>query len=315
MPDWLRRVTAAEEPAAAEEQLLPPMVEEVRPEMPGWLRRLQGKEVPLAETAREPVKVEEPEWLERVRASAPPEEMPPAPEEMEIPDWLRAQAAAMPIMETYKPEPMAPMEIAAPELAAEAEMPDRMGEPVAQLAEVPAPIEPVVAEEAAELPEWIREIAPEGVEPALEPAEIPEWLQAAQPSAEEGEPIAAPVGEEGLAPAQIPAWLETLRPIEEEEAEEMAASMERAEVETSGVLAGLSGALAAMPVIAQPRPQAVGRVLALPGEEAANVFATVISESPSPISVVALTAKAKKREREGAPRQRSLIRWIIYALL
>jgi hypothetical protein len=326
VPEWQRRVgveeVLAEEPAEG-----PP---------PDWLQQISERLPEEEEAARMPeleAEAEIPEWLQAIAPTAPAEEKaevtptPPAPARIEyeeealraepqagaleeiaegataeVPDWIKELSAG-----AEAPVISIPAEELAP--TTPAELPEWLHEVVAQAAEAQPPEEEKepgqpwavekerIPEEEALPPELPRE-------EELASAEISEWLRAARPAEAERA--------EELAPAEIPAWLQALRPREEAEVPEGEMPEKAEEVESQGILAGLSGLLPVAPVVAQPRGE-VARVTppTLPGEEAARIFEAIVTETPGPTTIVAHVAARK----EPPGWRRNLIRWIIYALL
>jgi hypothetical protein len=177
----------------------------------------------LAEGAG-PAEGEAEDWLTQLRASAvgeaeEPEAAGEPVEPVEIPDWLRdmgpvgVEMAAPPSEE--QPLAEAPVEEQAPT------MPPPAVTEVAEPFQEPAP---------AEIPDWLRELAPpeaaapeaapeEGIPkpPPPAPAEIPAWLrelappEAAAPEVAPEEVIPTPPP---LAPAEAPGWLREIVPPE-----------------------------------------------------------------------------------------------------
>jgi hypothetical protein len=266
VPDWLAGLRATAQPSEPEEESgLAPA------DVPDWLRDLGGPSAPpAAPVAATP----EPRRPAPVPSTPPPVETParpPAaaaddlltPVDAEIPDWLRgadsgATGSAMPdwLAAAGAPAP-AP---SAPARPPAAPPPQAGAEP-----ELPA------AEPAEEIPGWLRSAGMSAGSGSgeLAPADIPDWLKALRPGgsgpAEMGEALpsgseweAVPLGggaaEEagGLAQATIPDWLEALRPRELSGGGAAAPAIAEP-AETSGVLAGIRGVIAAEPIIAVPR--------------------------------------------------------------
>jgi len=180
-PEWLAQLREAAPAEAA------PAVEEA--EIPAWLKSLQPEvKAPAPEVAEA-----EPDWLAQLRAEAgplPTAEAEAAPEAAEVPDWMR----------TLEPE-------AAEQPAAEE--PQWLAQLHAELGTMPALEEEAAPEaamptlEAAEIPDWLRALKPEGIEEAAPVAEAPEWLAAVPTEVQvppfEEAPV-APVAE------KVPPW-------------------------------------------------------------------------------------------------------------
>jgi hypothetical protein len=246
VPEWLQELAPAEPaPSPAEEAAPEPAAEMPAPaEVPEWLQELAP-----AEPAPSPAEEAAPE---------PAAEM-PAP--AEVPEWLQELAPA-------EPAP-SPAEEAAPEPAAEMPAPAEVPEWLQELAPAepaPSPAEEAAPEPAAEMPvpaevpEWLQDLAPASPPPfvgEIQPtdAETPEWLVEAKAEAPPVpgdvtppfaiEPDTAAAEAAGLARAEIPAWLEAMRP-SAEVAEE---TVEEEPVETEGLLEGLRGVLAPLPMV------------------------------------------------------------------
>jgi len=133
-------------------------------------------------------------------------------------------------------------------------------EPTPSPAEEAAPEPTAVMPAPAEVPEWLQDLAPASPpfvgEIQSTEAETPEWLAEAKaeeaPPIPEGvtppfavEPDTAAAEAAGLARAEIPAWLEAMRP----SAEAAAETVEEEPVETEGLLEGLRGVLAPLPMV------------------------------------------------------------------
>jgi hypothetical protein len=242
VPDWLQQlapIESAEEGAPGEALLETPALASA--DMPDWLQELAPAEAepeaPGAPAFEEPALPE---------AAAPfgggmEETIPSAPAAgpAGIPDWLQGMAPAEAGMDEGEAFPPAGPQL--PEAARPAE---------------PTPI-------AAEIPEWLRAAAPSSAPPPFVGApvpsteESPEWLAGLEQEAPQPPPSPAafeggmslPGGEAaeaaGLARAQIPSWLEAMRPTAEAPVE---AAVDEGPVETEGILEGLRGVLAPLPI-------------------------------------------------------------------
>lgn len=281
VPDWMQDLAPAEEgtPRVPSEET-PPFeaaapfeggIDETQPAapasgpagVPDWLKDL-GPPGAVEETAPgppTPALADVPEWLMDSAPSGAPEaaaspgggidEAVPGigmPGPAGIPDWLQEMAPAEP----------AP----AQEEESAAEWPEP---PEAAPSAGPAPI-------AAEVPDWLRSAAPASPPPFVAAPvpgteESPEWLEGLReeeaqptppPAAPEGVPpfVAEPEGEPaeatGLARARIPSWLEAMRPTAEEPVE---VAVDEGPVETEGILEGLRGVLAPLPIAEEAPPQ------------------------------------------------------------
>jgi tetratricopeptide (TPR) repeat protein len=177
-------------------------------EIPDWLTELKFEPEGEGEIGSEPEITEEPE------------------EEVEVPDWLQelapSEAATSEAMiEEIPPsyteesaEAPSPVEepIAAIEGAQAEKAPPELGEEEIALEAPQAPEEPA-APAPAEIPDWMRELAPrEAPAPEATPEEVPEEAAAPQPEApaavteEVAPPLEQPPPEEEE--AALPAWME-----------------------------------------------------------------------------------------------------------
>ncbi|MGC8945827.1 MAG: tetratricopeptide repeat protein [Anaerolineae bacterium] len=250
IPAWLEEIGLGEEriPSGVEEEgiAVPAwlMLEEVGPEVPApseipeaaeipeWLREVAPPEAAAPEA---PAPAEIPEWL---REMAPPEaaapETPKVPTPEAVPSWLEEGGLpegeeALAWLASLAAGREAELRAAA-EAEAEARMAEIMGREVAPPPEVTVPKVPEVPEAAApempapaEIPEWLREMAPPEVAApeAPVPAEIPEWLrEVAPPEAAPGEPKWEEELQELLREVPgVPEWLEEVVPPEVPRAE------------------------------------------------------------------------------------------------
>jgi hypothetical protein len=271
-PDWLKQVDlsgegdlAGDAGGLADKLLGGEPAPEAGP-IPDWFRDM---EAPAEEAA-----MSEPDRMAGsgvpIEAAAPAEEAAP-PVEGEVPvglpplegaDWLSAVGPA-------------------PAESAEAE-PSWMDIIGSDLVSEPAPEAPIAESEVVqaalegEMPDWLAQMQPEGLdalaregeappgeEEALAPAEeLPGWLEAARPTDRfERWGITAP---EGPLPP-IPEWAEALSPF----ALDMALDAKEAQrEESSGPLAGLKGTLVAEPIMSMPGAPALVTQLVVTDQDA-----------------------------------------------
>lgn len=139
-PDWLAQMRSGTEPALT----TAPAIDEL-PDVPDWISRL-GATAPLAET-------------ESTAATAEPSRS------EDMPDWIKQMGADV------QEQPSASMIEAAETMTAD--MPDWLKQPEAK----PAESSSIVAEPAAEMPDWLANLKPHDLEaiPSLEKSE-PDWL-------------------------------------------------------------------------------------------------------------------------------------------
>jgi len=215
--------------------------------VPGWLQELAPPEEAAAPQVAPPAAWPEPE--ETIPGMG-------APSPAEVPDWLR---------ELAPPEEAAPEAIPATPTPASAEVPDWLRGLAPPEEAAPEAIPPTPTPASAEVPDWLRGLAPpeaagpEGIPPSPPPfvetpppaaQEAPAWLAELRPREEAAAP--GPEGvtptfeaeAAGLARAEIPSWLEAMRPSEEAVQE----IVEEEPVETTGLLEGLRGVLAPLPI-------------------------------------------------------------------
>jgi hypothetical protein len=255
VPDWLQELAPPEGATAPE--IAPPAAwpepEETIPgmgapssEVPDWLRGLASSEEAAAPEIAPPAAWPEPE--ETIPGMG-------APSPAEVPDWLQ---------ELAPPEEAAPEAI--PPIPTSAEVPDWLQElaPSEEAAPEAIPPTPIPIPTSAEVPDWLRGLAPpEAAGPEAIPPSPPPFVEAPLPAAQ-GAPAwlaelrpmeaAGPGPEEvasapeaeaaGLARAEIPAWLQAMRPSEEAVQE----IVEEEPLETTGLLEGLRGVLAPLPI-------------------------------------------------------------------
>jgi cytochrome c-type biogenesis protein CcmH/NrfG len=224
IPPWMQAAAPAEAESAAE---IPPWMQAAAPteaepavEIPAWMQAAApaeaepDAEIPpwmqaAAPTAGTLAEAEKPDWLKQMEAesdayeaslgapaatspvSAPPEAAAPAPAKRaispdELPDFLQ---------------------MASPEALANADRPSEF----ADFADELPVTEDVPAAEAAELPDWLRAMAPSEPEPAAAPAmteaEAEQWLTRLQAAPAAGE-AAEPGGE---SPATLSMEAETMQ--------------------------------------------------------------------------------------------------------
>ena len=333
-PEWARETGASEPPAAAQ-----PEEEGV----PDWLKGLGETAVSTtqAEPETEPVPAPKPvtDWLSSLRRATPEMEEEPAQAEeaAEIPEWLREpdvsepQPAAEPESEEGVPDWLKGIGMAAPEAAAvDADQSKPEAEPLAEPVPASKPVtdwlaslrraapemeeEPAqaAAEEAAEIPEWLRESgaapqaiggpqaheqeAPEWARGASEPSAaaqpeeegVPDWLQglgmaeagAAVVGAAQAEPKAEPV------PASKPVtdWLSSLRQATPEIEAEQAAEEEAAEIPEWLRESGAGTGVSESPAAAQAEEEGVPDWLKGLGMAAAGAAQAEPEAEPVPAS-------------------------------
>ena len=312
--DWLRELRPAPEMPPVEAEA--PPLEEAE-ELPEWLRELRpAPEMPSVEAEAPSLEEAEelPEWLRELRPTPemPPveAEAPPLEEAEELPEWLRE----------LRPTPeMPPVEAEAPPLVMEArpeaEIPEWLKElgPTLEF-EREAP----VFREAEEIPPPVREEASPAVLGVEVPAgEVLDWLEGVGPE-EAPLPPPTPVTEvspaaagevlevEGLARAEIPAWLQDLRLRGVKEgAAEMPGVIEA--IETTGLLAGISGVLPVEPIIGGPHKAPPAPPTVTVGLKQADLFREIIAQEPAPVLEVAAPGRARL--------WKELLRRFIYLLI
>jgi len=344
LPDWLREIAPPE--AETPSKIAPPEAEAPPSETAPPTAEAPPEEAAPAAPAPAPAEV--PDWLHEIAppeaetpleaapptAEAPPEEAAPAaPAPAEVPDWLR---------EIAPPEAEAPSKIAPPEeetpLEAAPPTVEAPPEEAAPAAPVPAP---------AEVPDWLREIAPPEAEappseaapptaeappeeaapaaPVPAPAEVPDWLrEIAPPEAETPLEAAPPIPAlEGMAPA-----LPTEPGIEIGKPEELAPAAipdwlealrprpeavtevaEEEPVETEGLLAGLRGVLPAVPAFQVPSVREEARP---PEAREASIARAQLLQS-----LLARPAEAPqvKAGKQGISMGERIQRWLVAAVL
>ncbi len=214
--DWLSSLRQATPEMEAEQ-----VVEEEAAEVPEWLR--EAGTAPQAIGEPRAYEQEVPEWARESGASAGVSEPPAAAqvEEEGVPDWLKGLGEAAVVAAQAEPE--------AEPVPASRPVTDWLSSLRQAAPEMEA--EQVVEEEAAEIPEWLREsgAAPQAIgEPQAYEQEVPEWLREAgpTPSIASGElgPFETPT--ETTEEGEVPEWLRDLTP-----AAAVAAAMAQAEPE------------------------------------------------------------------------------------
>ncbi|MEA3398028.1 MAG: hypothetical protein U9R05_11245 [Chloroflexota bacterium] len=251
MPAGLSDLAAAEpaeEAVSALETLAPQ--EEVTAEIPAWLADLAPTEA-APESSAVIFTVEE--TTDTQDAETPATE-PAAKKAPQAPAWLQE---VTPAPETISQPPSVP----AFTLEEDESLEEETDEGAVFLTEP--------AEKAAEIPDWLRDMAPASEEKApageaLHQAKVPRWLEGLKPPgtgplSETSLPDTKPrtVGEEmagDLVRAEIPTWVQQLRP---DTTAAVAVTSPFAEVATSlreetGPLTGLQGILPALPVVDMP---------------------------------------------------------------
>jgi tetratricopeptide (TPR) repeat protein len=183
VPDWLRGLTditasvpQLEEPGAAKTPKLPtglhmPGTGSLKSEIPDWLQGLVATNEPTPPAAPEaaPLAVEtEPSWLAQLRSAADSSETtaPAVDDSANVPDWISQLGATVPSTETQSIAPTA-------ESSTSEDMPAWLKQPETISAEPGS----IVAEPAADMPDWLASLKPPDLEatPSLEKAE-PDWL-------------------------------------------------------------------------------------------------------------------------------------------
>ncbi len=209
-PDWLARLHAEAGPIPGAEAEAAPAAPTPEAETPEWLQAFQPtvtEQAALpAETAPESAEI--PDWLQAIRPEGAEEPAPPPAEETPtgMPDWLSHMRAGV------VPEATGGAPSAAPEPA---EIPDWLQALRPEGTEQPAP--PV--EEAPGAPDWLSrlgtgvapipgmeaEAAPAEPQLAPEPGEIPDWLKTLEP--QDVEPTAPTPVTPAAAEEETPAWM------------------------------------------------------------------------------------------------------------
>ncbi|HHS97318.1 MAG TPA: tetratricopeptide repeat protein, partial [Chloroflexi bacterium] len=269
-------------------------------ERPAWMPEAATEIEVAAET-----QIEIPAWLEEISLGG---EAPAAPEEgekaeveaeggLEVPSWLTEPGLEEP---TEEPTPWS-------------ERPGTTEPGIETPTEAPPP-------EPAEIPEWLREMAPpevreeapEAAEPGAEtvpppePAEIPDWLKGmAPPEAGEEAPEAAEPGAEAVPPpepAEIPDWLKEMAPPEARE--EVAPPTPPAE-ETEKVPEWLAEAIPSVEEEAPSPPE-------VPAEEEAPEW---LKEPPTPFAEAPAAEEPASEtpewlEGEGLPSGDEALAWL-----
>jgi double zinc ribbon protein len=234
--------------------------------LPSWLQELRSGP---SSTQTKMDAASEPQQL-----GTPPQETPlPATTTQageELPAWLRELRSGP----ASVPAPDAAPELTAADTAAPdwlSDLPKRELAPEASVPlntefPVPTAVEPASETSVGELPDWLKELA-SGQPAVSQPPtpltidmsdvaveELPSWLKPAAPSTTESPapPVAAPpmvspaaIAGSGLAPAELPAWLTEIR-------SGGRPSVAAEPIETSGLLAGVRGALPVESVFVAP---------------------------------------------------------------
>ncbi len=303
----------------------PPTPEEA---LPDWLRELRAgqMETPVADAAQatqqeqasvEPTRAEEfPAWLAKLRQGpskpAEPAATTAAEPMSELPSWLAdlQKPSTTPSEQTVQAKPSAEA-ATQPELAAPTEAPS--------------------AAEISAVPDWLKELAPaQPAEPStawsmpdVAVEELPDWLKpiAAPPSAPPtpSQPPAPPPTPAvtaaeaavplpvGMAPGELPPWLQKLRP---------GAGLETLSgdvIETSGLLAGIRGALPVETALTVPHkvePTKPAEAVEMPLTGFAELFAP-----PPPPPAPPPPARRKARTRSLRDFWRLLLGGIILSLV
>ncbi len=208
LPDWLKQV------APTEANLMPPAAS---PDSAGPAPALGGAELPdwLQTAAAVPAQNETPVWLQTAPAGPGIVESQAEPEPpLEIPDWLKEVAATAPPADVGQSAPVELpdyLQMASPEAIARAEQPLELEPEETE----PEEDEPALAL-PAEIPDWLKALAPVTPDPIL-----PAALTPAPVAAEAGlqdqlswmDELTSPAASTGAAaasepaPDELPAWL------------------------------------------------------------------------------------------------------------
>ncbi len=309
MPAWLQELHAAtapshevppepsviEPPSATHSETSQPLEPPNADELPAWLSEMQPavarpSEVSAAGSIEPAHEDELPEWLREVSESPQPSALSPQPtasmeqapdaiqptDEADLPDWLKEfRDSSTPTAATLQSERAQPTSELPSWLA------DLQSDEPSHAESEAAPTGELAA---AELPDWLRELAPTPATASTEWSmddvaieELPDWLKPPAPAAKAAERTAPPVGADTLAPGVIPAWLQALRP-------GGIATASGDVIETSGLLAGIRGALPIEPSLA--RAHASEKLEPAPTTVPVGGFAELFAPQPPPPPVL-----------------------------
>jgi hypothetical protein len=288
-PTWVRqmRATAQEE--------TPPAVEE---QTPSWIEQPSASE-PNEPAA--PAESEMPAWLAQLRASTHAEESPSEPISDQSPAWLQTT-----------PTTESPAESRAPEIEKPDWLTEMMAEPATES-----------ADQAPEVPDWLRAAMPPSAEPIVpitpqppaevespseelieslsalpspfalseptisgevEEEDIPEWLRTATPA--EKPEISLGEAAPTIEHGQVPEWIAALKPAEALE-QWPSETVEGEPVETIGPLAGMRGVLPLANAVAEPHILST-RPAATAEKRGARIFETLLSAPAAPTAPIAV---------------------------
>ena len=296
VPDWMAELQPADEEAEAEAEaeVIHPAAEIEEGEIPDWMAELQPTDEDAETTAIAIEEGEIPDWVAELR---------PTDEEI-------AAAAALSAIEMEGeqfPDRVTELEPPSEEIPLAEILDDAGMEPIEEEAAFKLP-DDVEAALGPAVPAWLADLQAEAPEAAqsiiaenLVDGELPDWLVRS-----EIEP------DESLAPAEIPGWLLALKPTElREEGEEadVPAPAVSEEIEETGLLAGIQGALPVEMLIAQPRAIAAAESpeATLEDSPPARLFAEIVGRPPD--------AAPKEIASPRADVLPTVARWIIYAIL
>ncbi len=244
--------TAADSDAPASP---PPTAEPVEPaaeaEPPEWLAALHA--IPEAPAAGSDV----PGWLRELTEPASTAEPAVADSDQPdtLPDWLAELRNRAPAAQSPSAEPEQPSPDDVPAWLSD------IGQPPAATGSVAA-IEPEASGlQPGEAPDWLKSLRP--VEPASSADaslsdvaldELPEWLRPAAPapetaSVDRAAPAAAEAAPADMPSGEIPTWIQALKP-------GALSTLSGEPLETSGLLAGIHGALPVESAVVAPHTRA-----------------------------------------------------------
>lgn len=299
MPAWLRelRTTSFSEqppkeptPAPTPEQELPAWLRNIRMEQRDAASRSSGEprtpkspfRVPLMPSRFTPAPPEPP----KASSEAPPTPQPTEPPATgEMPDWLkhyRETSAPAESSEAMPVEPTARAATDAPDWLAV--LGQVTATPMLEMEAAPSAPEPLAELQPGNVPDWLKELAPaQAMEPSADLTlqdvaieELPDWLR---PTTTTPPALAAP-SVESLAPGEVPSWLQALKP---------GVGLDTFGgdvIETSGLLAGIRGALPIESVLTLPHKLETSEspAAAVPVTGFAELFAPQPPPPPAAVS-------------------------------